>query len=395
MKGFPSGSSVLVVATTRMTLTGSQRRVGRRHDDNGLFLRDESDYNNPDGPVRLDSDDEIEFHGTSTDAPLYWAGRGTQSGHKVDGSRMTGNVAPSFSSSATISVAENQTTVVTVVAMDSDTDDNVTGYAITGGADQGFFSIGATSGELTFDAAPNYEDVKDQGNNNTYVVEVTATSGTGTRVKTATQTITVTVTDVDTEAPGKPGAPTVSAASATSLGVNWSAPSNAGPAITDYDVRYRAGNSGGWTDGSYNGTATTATLTGLSENTSYQVQVRATNAEGTGAWSDSGSRSTDAAPSDDCPENNTTTCVVDVGSSVTGEIDQALDVDWFAVDLESGTRYQFDVEGADTGRGNLADPHLWGLYDAEGQAISGARSNDGGVGKNGRPTRPRRTAPTT
>ena len=45
-------------------------------DDNGLFLRDESDYNNPDGPVRLDSDDEIEFHGTSTDAPLYWAGRG-------------------------------------------------------------------------------------------------------------------------------------------------------------------------------------------------------------------------------------------------------------------------------------------------------------------------------
>ena len=45
-------------------------------DDNGLFLRDESDYNNPDGPVRLDSGDTIRFAGTTTDAPLYWQGRG-------------------------------------------------------------------------------------------------------------------------------------------------------------------------------------------------------------------------------------------------------------------------------------------------------------------------------
>ena len=308
------------------------------------------------------------------------------SGHKVDGSRTTGNVAPSFSSSATISVAENETAVVTVMATDSDADDDVTGYAITGGADQGFFSIGATSGALTFDAAPNYEDAEDQGSNNTYVVDVTATSGTDTRVMTATQTITVTVTDVSGEAPGKPGAPTVSSASATSLSVSWSAPTNAGPAITDYDYRHRTTSpQGSWTE--VTGTTITtlsATIGSLAENTSYDVQVRATNDEGTGAWSDAGSGSTDAAPSDDCPENNTTTCVVDVGGSVTGEIDQALDVDWFAVDLESGTRYQFDVEGADTGRGNLADPHLWGLYDAEGQAISGARSNDGGVGKNGR-----------
>ena len=73
--------------------------------------------------------------------------------------------------------------------------------------------------------------------------------------------------------------------------MNWSAPSNAGPAITDYDVQYRAGTSGGWTDAGHAGTAVTATLAGLSENTSYQVQVRATNDEGTGSWSDSGSTS--------------------------------------------------------------------------------------------------------
>ena len=260
------------------------------------------------------------------------------------------NAAPSFSSSATFDAAENQTTVGTVLATDSDAGDNITGYAITGGADQGFFLIGSTSGALTFDAAPNYEDAKDQGSNNTYVVEVTATSGTGTRVKTATQTITVTVTDVDTEAPGKPGAPTVSAASVSSLSVNWSAPDNAGPAITDYDVQYRAGNSGGWSDGGHAGTAVTATLTGLSENTSYQVQVRATNAEGTGDWSDSGSGTTDAnaAPSFSSSatisvdENATAVVTVvatddDAGDDITGyEITGGADRSFFSIGASSG-----------------------------------------------------------
>ncbi len=94
-------------------------------------------------------------------------------------------------------------------------------------------------------------------------------------------------------APAAPAAPSVSAASSSSLTVIWLAPDNAGPAITDYDVQYRAGTSGSWTDAGYNGTATTATLTGLSENTSYQVQVRATSDEGTGAWSDAGTGATD------------------------------------------------------------------------------------------------------
>ena len=121
-----------------------------------------------------------------------------------------GNAAPTFRSSSTFDAAENQTAAGTVLATDGDADDNVTGYEITGGADQSFFSIGATSGALTFDDAPNFEDAQDQGTDNTYVVEVEATSGTGTREKTATQTITVTVTDVAGEAPGKPDAPTVS-----------------------------------------------------------------------------------------------------------------------------------------------------------------------------------------
>ena len=260
------------------------------------------------------------------------------------------NAAPAFSSSAAFDAAENQRAAGTVLATDSDAGDDVTGYAITGGPDQAFFSVGATSGALTFKSAPNFEAPSDQGANNTYVVEVTATSGAGERVKTATQTVTVTVTDVGGEAPGKPGAPSVSAASVTSLSVSWSAPDNAGPAITDYDVQYREGNSGGWTNGNYNGTATTATITGLSENTSYQVQVRATNAEGTGSWSDAGSGATDAnaAPAFsssaafDAAENQRAAGTVlatdsDAGDDVTGyAITGGPDQAFFSVGATSG-----------------------------------------------------------
>ena len=166
-------------------------------DDNGIFLLDGSDFNNRVGPVTLDSDDEIEFKDTSTDVPLYWSGRGTQSGHKVDGSRTAGNVAPNFTSSAAFDAAENQARVGIVQATDSDTDDDVTGYAITGGADETLFRISGPTGLMRFDAVPDYEDPDDSDTNNTYVVEVTATSGAGTRVMTATQTIAVTVTNAD------------------------------------------------------------------------------------------------------------------------------------------------------------------------------------------------------
>ena len=71
------------------------------------------------------------------------------------------------------------------------------------------------------------------------------------------------------------------------LGVRWTAPVDNGSAIDDYDVRYGTG--GAWTelpDGAKS-TATTATIPGLTNGTAYQVQVRAGNAVGDGAWSSS------------------------------------------------------------------------------------------------------------
>ena len=120
------------------------------------------------------------------------------------------------------------------------------------------------------------------------------------------------------------------------------------------------------------------------EYTKFSVSGAAVPAQGVAEGATDLPTNVSEGDGEDLPEGITTTGRVEVGGSVTGEIAPALDVDWFAVELKKGKRYQFDVEGADTGRGNLADPHLWGLQDAGGQAISGARSNDGGVGKNGR-----------
>ena len=238
------------------------------------------------------TDYEVQVRAQSPEGTSDWSASGEGTTSAAD------NAAPTFTSPNAVDVEENTTTVLTVVATDGDTDDSVTGYAIQGGADASKFEIDATSGALTFATAPDYENPTDTERRNTYVVIVRATSGTASRETTAEQTITVTVTDDDTEAPGAPGAPTFGTATASSLVVNWSAPANAGPAITDYDVRWRVKGSGAtWTElaDTTDSTARTAAIAGLAASTEYEVQVRAQNAEGTGGWSASGDRTTDAA----------------------------------------------------------------------------------------------------
>ena len=118
-----------------------------------------------------------------------------------------------------------------------------------GGADQAFFSIGSTSGTLMFKAAPNYEDPQDEGNDNTYVIEVEATSGEDLgefaeqfATNRTRQEITVQVIDVleKSATPAKPELKAV-ADSTTSLLMKWIEPGlNGGPKITGYNVEYRA-----------------------------------------------------------------------------------------------------------------------------------------------------------
>ena len=243
---------------------------------------------------------DVQVRATNGEGTSGWSGSGSGS--------TDANASPSFTSSATFNVPENQTSVGTVAASDSDTDDSVTGYAIQGGTDASKFLIAPSTGVLTFASVPNFEAPADTDRDGDYVVVVRAMSGAGARAKTADQTITVTVTDVGGEAPGVPAAPVVSSASVTSVTVAWTAPANAGPAITDYDYRHRVTLSqGSWTEVTNTTiTALSATITQLTEDTEYDVQVRATNGEGTSGWSDPGTGtagSTEAGAIANAPEN--------------------------------------------------------------------------------------------
>ena len=110
-------------------------------------------------------------------------------------------------------------------------------------------------------------------------------------------------------APAAPSPPRLTAGDGQ-LGVSWTAPSDNGAAIDDYDVRYRPAG-GSWTElpDGVKSTATSATITGLTNGTTYEVQVRAGNSAGDGPWSASATRHAGGgglrrtAP---CPSSSTT-----------------------------------------------------------------------------------------
>ncbi len=151
------------------------------------------------------------------------------------------------------------------------------------GTDQAAFALDGAQLETQpgvtydFEAKPRYDvivRVEDgQGGSNTIAVRINLTD--------------------QQERPGTPDAPSVSAASSTSLEVTWDEPANTGPDINDYDVQYREGDSGGFSGWTHNSAERTATITGRTPGTSYQVQVLARSPEGTSDWSESGTGSTD------------------------------------------------------------------------------------------------------
>ena len=213
------------------------------------------------------------------------------------------NASPHFTSSATFEIAENSTgSVGTVTADDSDAEDNVDAYAIVGGKDEGLFEMDGNDA-LSFKNAPNFEAAQDglsttppnAAGNNQYIVVVRAYSGTVDRLKSSNQIIVVTVTDVD-EPPLTPDAPTVVPASPTSLTVTWSDKTDVNrPAATTYDYQYSVKDQDTWTEVT-DYTATSVTITGLTKETDYEVQVKARSDEGDSEWSASGEGRTPEMP---------------------------------------------------------------------------------------------------
>ena len=89
--------------------------------------------------------------------------------------------------------------------------------------------------------------------------------------------------------PSAPAAPTITASS-TQLVVTFTVPpSDGGSAITGYDTRHSVQGANSWTTVDLGiSTPEPFTLLSLTNGTTYEVQVRAVNAVGDGAWSPSG-----------------------------------------------------------------------------------------------------------
>ncbi len=257
------------------------------------------------------------------------------------------NQRPIFSGGTrTFTIAEN--TVVAgdpigspVTAVDPDLD---TVTHTLEGTDATSFTIDAGSGQIRATGELDHEE------KSSYSVTVKATD---TRGGSATVGVTIRVTDA-AEPPDTPLVPTVTGASSTSLQVTWDAPGNDGPPIVDYDYRYRQP-LGIWTEVT-NTTIneTTVTIQGLAASTSYDVEVRARNAEGTSEWSNSGYGSTTAADANSPPvfsEGSRTTRSVHANASAGTPVGHPVT----ATDSDQGATLTYSLEGADSASFNVND----------------------------------------
>ena len=202
----------------------------------------------------------------------------------------------------TRSVAENTPPGVNIGAPISATDPdestlefgNTLTYSL-GGADAASFDIDPSTGQL-ITKAPLDEETKAS-----YSVTVTVDDGED-RDSAVERDVTINITDID-EAPAAPSPPTVVSGKDTdpanppeestiNLFVVWHAPENTGPSPLNYDVEFKKSDEATFGSTGVTVTDTTATISGVEADTSYDVRVRARNGEDTGPWSFVGTGST-------------------------------------------------------------------------------------------------------
>ena len=210
----------------------------------------------------------------------------------TDGTPRTTPVAPTISSVT----AGNATLTVTWVAPDSNGGSVVTGYDVrhkltsAQDIDANWTVVANTGNDLS-------HTIAGLTNRTSYDVQVRAVNVAGDGAWSATSAGT------PVETPGAPAAPTVTAG-VGELTVTWTAPADGvGSAITGYDVRHKLSSASdiaaNWTEAANIGNDLSHTIISLTNDTQYDVQVRAVNAEGDGAWSATTTgrpRTTPAAP---------------------------------------------------------------------------------------------------
>ena len=280
------------------------------------------------------------------------------------------NSAPSITNtSLSLDLDENDELSLQITATDDDSEDSITGYSISGGADMALFTI-TSSGVLSMERngtafAPDFEDPQDAGTppDNVYEVQISVTSGTGGRELSTPADVTVTVIDVSTDQPEAPQSLRVVAELTTVIRIGWTAPANTDDAaVTGY--RYTFSDSNGLVASGV--TPNTEYMqTNLLSGVEYSVTVVALSADG-----DSLDNPTITAYADDCSGTSTSMCTVTADTSESGRInthDTTPDHDAYGVQLAANTGYRFRVVGG-IGTGLLAEPVLR-LLDAVGSAV--------------------------
>jgi hypothetical protein len=211
------------------------------------------------------------------------------------------NDAPTITSdgggaTASLNVAENTLAVTTVAASDPDLPADTLTYSIGGGADAAHFSIDAASGELTFNAPPDFEAPVNADGDNVYDVTVQVSDGAG---GLASQAISVAVTEVNefdvgpiTDADAAGNAVDENAANGTAVGITaFAEDADATNNAIDYSLDDNAG--GRFAIDAASGVVTVAdgTLLDRESAASHDITVRA-----------NGSFSTEPSPSLDVDE---------------------------------------------------------------------------------------------
>ena len=288
-----------------------------------------------------DTDYDVQIRATNADGDGPYSGTGTGKTAKP------GNRAPDFGASSATREFEENFAAETSSGVDvgapvtaTDDDNDTLEYSLEG-TDAASFEIDSSSGQISTVSGTNY----DRESDSSYSVTVKADDGEG---GTDTISVTINLTDVE-EKPLAPDAPTVSSVenSTNSLSVTWTAPTNTGrPSITSYDLQYKKSTETDqdWQDGPQNRSGTTATITGLDGNISYDVQVRATNADGDGPWSGTGSGTTNPDP----PQIGSAAIRAfdeDVGDGTRSGVDVGLPV----TASDHGANHSYTLGGTDSG----------------------------------------------
>lgn len=186
-------------------------------------------------------------------------------------------VAPTITSNgagatASISVPEMTTAVTTVVASG-----DATMTYTKSGTDAGKFTIGSSTGVLTFTTPPDYETPTDANADNVYLVTVTATNGVGSDAQDLSVTVTNVVIPVNAVAPVISGVNIPGNAQSSDHGTWSNTP-------TSYTYQWRVSDDASDTNGADIGAATSQSYTILTAHGGRYLRCRTSgvNSEGTG-----------------------------------------------------------------------------------------------------------------